>query len=160
MDSKETNVIGLNDTSIVEELDMKIIRALQRDARSSYRDIARKIGVAEKPGPFFAARCGYEMGRNCCDTASRAHSDGVCRESLDSIFWDFLGGLAVAEDALKIVAGGAGGGFAVEIGDDGVGELHFGVHGMEDAGADFFFQADDDALLEVREQFVVGPHQI
>ena len=46
VDSKETNVIGPNDTSIVEELDMKIIRTLQHDARSSYRDIARKIGVA------------------------------------------------------------------------------------------------------------------
>jgi DNA-binding Lrp family transcriptional regulator len=46
MSSRIQRSTGLADPSSVEELDIKIIRTLQGDARSSYRDIARKIGVA------------------------------------------------------------------------------------------------------------------
>ncbi|MCL4519734.1 MAG: Lrp/AsnC family transcriptional regulator [Thaumarchaeota archaeon] len=31
---------------MIEELDLRIIRALQKDARSSYRDIARRLDIA------------------------------------------------------------------------------------------------------------------
>jgi len=34
-------------TSIIDELDIKIIRILQENSRESYRDIANKLGVAE-----------------------------------------------------------------------------------------------------------------
>ncbi len=37
---------GENLESSVEELDLEIMRALQEDARSSYRDIARKLKIA------------------------------------------------------------------------------------------------------------------
>jgi Lrp/AsnC family transcriptional regulator, regulator for asnA, asnC and gidA len=46
MDNREQKPIGPDTISALEELDLKIIKVLQHDARSSYRDIARKIGVA------------------------------------------------------------------------------------------------------------------
>jgi DNA-binding Lrp family transcriptional regulator len=37
---------GPDGSLVLEELDIKIIRVLQNEARASYRDVARKIGVA------------------------------------------------------------------------------------------------------------------
>jgi DNA-binding Lrp family transcriptional regulator len=47
MDSEE-QAASLKRSSqfLLEDVDIEIIRALQKDARASYRDIARKIGIA------------------------------------------------------------------------------------------------------------------
>ena len=72
----------------------------------------------------------------------------------------FGGRLAVAEDALEIFGGFAGGVGAVEAGDDLFGEAHFGVHGMESAGGDFVLERGDLLRGAVGGEFVVGPHEV
>ena len=68
--------------------------------------------------------------------------------------------MAVAEDALEIFGGFAGGVGAVEAGNDFFGETHFGVHGMEGARGDFVLQGGDLLRSAVGGEFVVGPHQV
>lgn len=46
MESKERKAASQILIQDVEDMDLKIIQVLQQDARASYRDIARKLGVA------------------------------------------------------------------------------------------------------------------
>src|SRR5215472_2018928 len=93
------------------------------------------------------------------------HLDKNCREAFEAVDWErhfgnIPRGFAFAEDAVPFFAGGAGGEFAVEPGDDIVSQLHLGFLRVQDAGENFFAEADDRWPSKIGEQLVVGPHQL
>ena len=69
-------------------------------------------------------------------------------------------GLAVAEDALEIFGGFAGGFSTVKAGNDFLGEAHLDVHRMRSAVGDFFFECGGFGGSTVGDEVEIGPHEI
>ncbi len=88
-----------------------------------------------------------------------AVGDGADFGGVDLELFEVLRHFIFLELFGPVFFGGFGLGGGVEVGDDALGEIFFGAHGMERAGVDVGLELFDFGDGEVGEQLVVAPHQ-